>query len=178
MTIEIGLARAIDAQTFGEPGNRTFRLRAIGAEDVSASLWLEKQQVQALEMAIVQVLAQINYEGESAAAVVKDFPDTADHELKAGRMAVGVDTLGKVVTLYLFDISLPEDVEEPTISVRLSGDHCAALRGQLREIIAGGRPVCPLCGVSIDAAGHMCIRANGHSAQPLPQPEDEANEEP
>lgn len=173
MTIEIGLARAIDAQTFGEPGNRTFRLRAIGAEGVSASLWLEKQQVQALEMAIVQVLAQLQYEGESLPLGVADFPEAADHDLKAGRMAVGLDTLGKVVTLYLFEISLPEDVEEPTIAVRLSGGHCAALRGQLRQIIAGGRPVCPLCGVSIDAAGHMCIRANGHSTQPLPEDKTE-----
>jgi uncharacterized repeat protein (TIGR03847 family) len=176
MTIEIGLARAIDAQAFGEPGNRTFRLRAIGEEGASVSLWLEKQQVQALDLALTQLLAQLGLSGEGAPETAAGFPESTDHEFKVGRMAVGMDTAAKAVTLYSFEISVPEDVEEPTLAVRLTATHCAGLRDQLQDIIRSGRPICPLCGVSIDPGGHMCIRANGHSTQPLP--EDNPDEEP
>ena len=56
MTIELGLARGIDAQSFGQPGQRTFRLRIVGAEAESASLWIEKEQMQALSIALKQML--------------------------------------------------------------------------------------------------------------------------
>jgi hypothetical protein len=62
-----------------------------------------------------------------------------------------------------------DDEASPTLSVRLTPEHCAALGEQLKEVIAGGRPICPLCGASIDAGGHACIRSNGHSRQPIPE---------
>ena len=43
----------------------------------------------------------------------------------------------------------------------------------LDDIIAGGRPLCPLCQLPMDASGHMCVRTNGHSQQPIPQETDE-----
>jgi uncharacterized repeat protein (TIGR03847 family) len=177
MTIEIGLAQAIDAQTFGEPGNRTFRLRTIGSEGVSVSLWLEKQQLQALDMAFGQLLAQMNYTEPVKPEGVPAFPDPADHDFKVGRMAVGYDPMLKTMTLYAFDISVPEEDEEPTLAVRLNSAHCAGLRVQLQNIIKGGRPVCGLCGASIDAGGHVCIRTNGHSKQPIPEDRADAGDE-
>src|SRR5450756_1602585 len=53
MTIEFGVARGIDAQSFGQPGQRTFRLRILGASAESASLWLEKEQMQALSLCLL-----------------------------------------------------------------------------------------------------------------------------
>jgi len=35
------------------------------------------------------------------------------------------------------------------------------------EVVAQGRPVCPLCGQPMDPDGHFCPRANGH-----PRPSD------
>ena len=37
--------------------------------------------------------------------------------------------------------------------------------------LAGGRPVCPLCGLAMDPAGHACVRSNGHSSLPIPEPD-------
>ncbi len=50
----------------------------------------------------------------------------------------------------------------------------AALAIQMGEIIDAGRPVCHLCKVAIDPEGHVCIKSNGHSRQPIPGvPSDE-----
>jgi hypothetical protein len=34
---------------------------------------------------------------------------------------------------------------------------------KIAEVIAGGRPICPLCGAPIEASGHVCPRSNGHA---------------
>ncbi len=174
MTIEFGVAQAIDAQAFGEPGNRTFRLRVIGSSDQLACLWVEKQQLQALDLALMQVLAQLNYEGEPPGRGV-DFPEESQHEFRVGRMAIGFDPADGTVILHTFELG-DDDDEEPSLRVRLVKDQCAALDVRLKEIIAAGRPVCRLCGASIDPGGHACVRSNGHSR--LPIPEEDAEEEP
>jgi len=168
MTIDFGLARIVDAQTFGEPGERTFRLRVIGATEQSASLWMEKQHLQALDLAFTQMLVQLDYGGKPTELDLAEFPADAEHDFKVGRLALGFDPADKTVVLYVYEIGV-EDETNPTLSVRLAQEHCAALGVQLKEIIGGGRPVCPLCGASIDTAGHTCIRSNGHSRQPIPE---------
>ena len=168
MTADFGLARAVDAQTFGEPGERTFRLRIIGASEESAVLWMEKQHLQALDLAFAQMLAQLDYREDPAALEHVEFPAAAEHDFKVGRLALGFDPADRTVVLYTYELGV-EDEANPTLSVRLTPEHCAALGGQLKEIIAGGRPVCPLCGASIDAPTHTCIRSNGHSRQPIPE---------
>jgi hypothetical protein len=45
-----------------------------------------------------------------------------------------------------------------------------ATRGQMYALarrgeteVAGGRPLCSMCGQSMDPEGHFCPRSNGHS---------------
>ena len=38
----------------------------------------------------------------------------------------------------------------------------ACLRPACRQIVAAGRPPCPLCGLPLDTDGHICPRQNGH----------------
>src|SRR2546428_10286802 len=119
MTVDFGLARAVDAQTFGEPGERTFRLRLLGADEQSASLWMEKQHLQALDLAFTQMLAQLDYGGEPAALDLAEFPPDAQHDLKVGRLALGFDPSEKTVVLYVYEIGI-EDEPDPTLSVSFS----------------------------------------------------------
>ncbi len=168
MTIDLGIARAIDAQTFGEPGNRTFRLRVLSRRNNAASLWMEKQQFQALNLAFAQVLAQIDYHERANTADLSDFPVTAEHDFRVGRIGLGFDTSDRVVVLDTYEIGSDEEEAEATLRVRLTPDQCAFLVGQLSDIIAKGRPLCPLCGASIDGDQHVCIRANGHMHVPIP----------
>ena len=143
MSIELGLAKAIDAETFGQPGQRTFRLRIIGENAESASLWMEKEQFQALSLALGQVLSELRDTGATEPPFY-DFPEIADHDFKVGRMALGLDTSDRTVVLYMSEIEAGED-DDPTLRVRLPQGHCGNLRRMIDEIIARGRPACPLC---------------------------------
>jgi uncharacterized repeat protein (TIGR03847 family) len=178
MTIEFGVARGIDAQSFGQPGQRTFRLRILGASAESASLWLEKEQMQALSLALKQMLAQLEPAGEPPAADVGDFPVVANHDFRVGRMGMGFNASDRTVVLHTFELGTGDDEgdEEPALRAHLTLEQSASLSAQLDDIIAGGRPVCPLCGLPMDGEGHACIRSNGHSKQPLP--EADADDEP
>ena len=82
MTIEFGVARGIDAQAFGQPGQRTFRLRIVGAEGQAASLWMEKEQMQALSLAIKQMLGQLEYNQEPPPPDVGEFPNVAENDFR------------------------------------------------------------------------------------------------
>ena len=169
MTIEFGLLRGIDAQSFGQPGQRTFRLRVVGASAESASLWMEKEQMQALSIALKQMLSQLEYDAEPPQPSAGDFPVVADHDFRVGRMGMGFNASDRTVVLYTFELGVSDaDEDEPTLRARLSQEQSAALGVQLDDIISGGRPVCPLCGLAMDAT-HACIRSNGHSRQPIPE---------
>jgi uncharacterized repeat protein (TIGR03847 family) len=173
MTIELGVARGIDAQSFGQPGQRTFRLRILGAGSESASLWMEKEQMQALSIALKQMLAQLEYDQEPPVAHVDDFPVVADHDFRVGRMGMGFNASDRTVVLYTFELGASDaDEEEPSLRARLTQEQSAALGTQLDDIIAGGRPVCPLCGLAMDD-NHACIRSNGHSKQAIPEEESD-----
>jgi uncharacterized repeat protein (TIGR03847 family) len=175
MTLDLGLARGIDAQTFGQPGERTFRLRIAGASGETASLWLEKEQMQALSLAFKQMLAQLEYDDAPPPPDVGDFPVVAQNDFRVGRMGMGFNAQDRTVALFMYEIGL-EDDDDPTIRVRLSQEQCASITLQLDEIIASGRPVCPLCGLPMPPEGHACVRSNGHSKQPIPR-EDEADDD-
>ena len=175
MTPDFGVARGIDSQAFGQPGQRTFRLRIIGEAAESASLWLEKEQMQALSLALKQMLSQLEYDQEPPAPDVGDFPVVADHDFRVGRMGMGFNAADRTVILFTYEVGV-EDDETPSLRVRLTQEQCASLGAQLDDIISSGRPVCPLCGVAMDPEGHMCVRTNGHSKQPIPD-EDTSDDE-
>jgi uncharacterized repeat protein (TIGR03847 family) len=172
MTADFGLARGLDAQSFGQPGQRTFRLRIIGAGGDTASLWVEKEQLQALSLALKQMLAQLEYDAEPPSGEISDFPVNADRDFRVGRMGMGFDASDRTVLLYLYEVGVEEE-DEATVVVRMSQERCASLGVNLDDIIAGGRPLCPLCGAPIDPEGHVCVRANGHSRQPIPDEREE-----
>jgi uncharacterized repeat protein (TIGR03847 family) len=177
MTTDFGVAKAVDAQSFGQPGQRTFRLRIIGESQESASLWLEKEQLQALSLALKQMLAQLEYNDEPPEADAGDFPVVADHDFRVGRLGMGFNAADRTVILYTYEIGAADDDDaEPSIRVRLTQEASASLSAKLDDIVAGGRPVCPLCGSPIEPSGHACVRSNGHSQQPIPdeQSDDES----
>jgi uncharacterized repeat protein (TIGR03847 family) len=175
MTVEFGVATAVDAQAFGQPGQRTFRVRLIGETSQSASLWMEKEQMQALSLALKQMLAQLEFDQEAGPIEIGEFPVVADHDFRIGRMGMGYHPGDGTVVLYTYEIGVEEE-DEPSLRVRLTQPQSAALGSQLDEIIVGGRPICPLCGLAIDTVGHACVRSNGHTKQPIPEEDSEDDE--
>ncbi len=174
MTLDLGTARGTDARAFGQPGERTFQLRVIGATEETAVLWLEKQQLQALSLALSQVLAQTGSE-DAPATDLSFFPEPPDADVHVGRMAVGYDPADKTVVIQVHDLTADED-GDPDVLLRITSAAVAQLSTRLKEMVGGGRPTCPLCGVPLDASGHTCIRSNGHSKQAVPRDRVEDDE--
>ncbi len=56
-----------------------------------------------------------------------------------------------------------DDEEGPDIlRVRVSAAAARSFVQRAAQVIASGRPPCPLCGQPLDAQGHICPRKNGH----------------
>jgi uncharacterized repeat protein (TIGR03847 family) len=60
--------------------------------------------------------------------------------------------------------TLLEDVEEgpDALRVLIEPGRARAFVDRARRVIAAGRPPCPLCGLPLDPAGHICPRHNGY----------------
>jgi uncharacterized repeat protein (TIGR03847 family) len=154
--------RRLEPEAIGEPGQRTFRL-LIENDEAAASLWLEKEQLQFLALAIEQLLATLPERagGEEPPPLLRPFPSDPSIEFKIGRLTLGYDEERDSYVLVAHD--LDEDLEGPGTLL------CRATRGQLRklsraiiDVVSRGRPRCPICGEPAVPEPHRCIRANGH----------------
>jgi uncharacterized repeat protein (TIGR03847 family) len=50
------------------------------------------------------------------------------------------------------------------LRVRITPQAARAFARRALRIVAQGRPPCPLCGLPLDAGGHICPRQNGYRA--------------
>ena len=60
---------------------------------------------------------------------------------------------------------LADDVPEDgpgVLRVRITAAAARAFTRRALQLVSQGRPPCPLCGLPLDAAGHICPRQNGH----------------
>jgi uncharacterized repeat protein (TIGR03847 family) len=154
------------AEAIGEPGQRRFRLVAGMPGDV-ISLWMEKEQLQALGLAIEQLIEQLQTTGltesEIDAAPIplhEDVPPTAP-EYQVGKMAIGYDEEAQQVAYFAHDIEQESD-SDPVFSGRASLESSLTLSEEIATVIAAGRPRCPRCGAVISPEGHVCPHDNGH----------------
>jgi uncharacterized repeat protein (TIGR03847 family) len=46
--------------------------------------------------------------------------------------------------------------------VRITAEAARAFVDRARRVVSAGRPPCPLCGLPLDAEGHVCPRLNGY----------------
>jgi uncharacterized repeat protein (TIGR03847 family) len=166
----------LQAEAIGEPGHRTFRLLIESEDGRAAAMWVEKEQLQALGLAVEQLMAE--FQGKLTGRPprqppVETFPPNPTVDFKVGRLALGQDESelesGPRYVLLGYDIegSGPEE-EEPsqpaTFAVRATREQLRALSRNIAEVVAAGRPRCPLCGEPMESANkpHGCVRANGH----------------
>jgi uncharacterized repeat protein (TIGR03847 family) len=168
---DFGTAEHVKADAVGEPGQRTFRVR-VATTDGTACFWMEKEQLQALGMALDQLLAQLrtNKVGRAvapaAASESGDFATTYIHEFRVGRLGLGYDDERDLLVLLVHDQEAdPEG--PPTLQVRLSRARASTLSAEITSTIAAGRPRCPLCGAPLGAGPHACPGSNGRSPHPI-----------
>jgi uncharacterized repeat protein (TIGR03847 family) len=167
--IELDPVARITTAAVGEPGERTFYLQA-RKDDVIVSLLMEKQQVALLAMHIQELLDRVGApegdDGDDPAPLELEEPVVP--EFRVGQIGLGYDESRDLVLLQC-DEFVPEDeveerVEEEPGRVRLwaTREQMQALAARSESAVAGGRPMCPMCGEPMEPEGHFCARSNGH----------------
>ncbi len=155
----------LSAVAMGVPGQRTFFL-IMGQKEDWVRVWLEKEHLEALALAIDQFLLTLSQEHPR-------FP------LEAGEMTLSDDVSSRLPSaeLEIEQITLGYDHERATLNflVHPLGPqredlvelYCRATLAQLKKLgnqtkslCAAGRPRCVLCGNPIDPTGHICPQHN------------------
>lgn len=159
---DFGRADMLEPEALGDPGARTFRLRVMSRGE-AASLWLEKEQLAALTLAIRQLLEQTSVVDDEDDVVDRaGFPEPPRVEFKIGRLGIGYNESDRLVAIFAYTIEDDEDAL-PSFSCNVSRHQCRTFAERAEHAIAGGRPICVLCGGPIDQGSHRCLRRNGHS---------------
>lgn len=158
--LDLGLVDSIRAESFGDPGKRTFRLRAETTEG-AVSLWMEKEQIVLLGSAIEEVLRRLPEPQGVEPANVPGPAFRGELEVRVGSLSVGYDTEGQSFLVEAGDFTSPFDLS----SIRLLARRADFVRvaEEIAEIVAAGRPRCPLCGTPLTEPGHFCPPSNGHA---------------
>lgn len=184
-TFDFNPVSAIVADAVGRPGQRTFFLQARQGGDM-ATLIMEKEQVAALATSILQLLEELEKERADLPAVAEetDVPslrEPLEPAFRVGQLGLGYDERQDLMVLIAqaipdaggeeqdlaIDPSAPEMVDDEDNDQKA---RFYATRGQMRslsehalQVVAAGRPDCPLCGRVIEPDGHFCPRTNGHA---------------
>ncbi|HEU5440046.1 MAG TPA: DUF3090 family protein [Ktedonobacterales bacterium] len=175
---EIGRAELLDADAVGEPGARRFRLFGRRGP-VTAIMWLEREHIEQLSLAVDQLLARITrgkaLHPEALAAVSPppgppaSFPREPDLEFQVASLQLGYDEERRLILLRAAPIELVEedgemvvrDDVEPLFSAFITPTQAVRLSEHMTAVLATGRPRCPYCGRAMDTP-HLCAKQNGY----------------
>ncbi len=184
--IELDPVDELGTGAVGEPGARAFYIQARG-ESGQLTVLVEKEQVALLATEAVAFLdriadqypeAPISLPASAAALREPTVP-----LFRARLIGLGFDPERELVLIELREHSSDDDDDDADTQIgEASGADDAdadadeeegyvarlyATRSQVRamaargaEAVAGGRPLCPLCDMPMDPAGHRCPRWN------------------
>jgi uncharacterized repeat protein (TIGR03847 family) len=177
--ISYDLPERFVAGAVGRPGDRAFYLQARAGRRVT-SVGLEKFQVtllaERLEELLDEVLRRSGGDAPVPAVTPSELADDGpldqpvEEEFKVGTMALAWDPGDERVVIEAQEVTETEEEPEvgeddPAIAVlrvRISAAQARAFAERALKVVAAGRPPCPLCGLPLDGAGHVCPRQNGY----------------
>ena len=142
----------------GPPGQRVFYIQARQGDHV-VSLRLEKTQVAALVTYLDALLADLPSPDDLPTDLELMEPVVA--EWVVGSLGVSYDEDADRIVLVAEEL-VEEGDEAASARMTATRAQIAALAAVGAEVVAAGRPPCPLCGQPLDPEGHMCVRLNGH----------------
>ena len=152
--------------TIGEPGSRVFFLQVVQGTSI-VSVKLEKQQVALLADYLDRLLDSQDLP-DGPPATFGDLVLPVIAEWVVGSMMVAVNEATGRVVVIAQEIGEESDDEDVLVDDEdLSELRIALTRNQVvefiaaaRDLVAGGRPSCRLCGRPMDPEGHACPRWN------------------
>jgi len=167
----------LTADTVGVPGRRSFFLQAASGAD-QVTLLLEKEQVRALAERLQSLLPEMAAEhpedpdeARAAEAGELSLMEPLEPDFRVGQLSLdydsGRDRFVMVATELTAaeadeDTAPPEPPEPREVRLWVTRPQLRVLARHGAQVVARGRPPCPLCGLPLDAAGHVCPRQNGH----------------
>lgn len=157
----------VDAR--GVPGQRTFYLQAGSGREI-ITLIIEKEQAAALAETIERLLLTLAEDDPEHARDLRtldgdlDLREPFEAKFRVGQMGIGVDEDRHVIVLIAQE--LRGDHEPARARFVATYAQMLTMARRAAEVVARGRPLCPLCGESIDPEGHFCTRRNGHNRWP------------
>lgn len=143
----------------GEPGNRVFYLQA-GQDDTVVALRCEKQHVAALAHHLAELFADLPPSTPDPHS--RTLHEPVEPTWTLGILAFGFDTEDDRIVIVATELTDEPPAGEARFAI--TRGQAASLIATTGELLAGSRPVCRLCGLPMDPAGHVCPRSNGHSA--------------
>ena len=168
--------RRFVAGTVGQPGDRTFYLQAADAAR-TVSVALEKEHVRVLADRLDDIIDEVVRRGtvspiESPHEDLEPLEMPVDEEFRVSALGLAWDDEQKAVVIEAVsgesgaldeDQIFSDDDEGPDV-LRVTLDPAAARAFALRAsaVVQAGRTPCPLCGIPLDPAGHVCPRQNGY----------------
>lgn len=158
-----GDAQLLQVEALGEPGHRRFRIVAV-IEGETYILWMEKQQVQALGLALEQLIEQVPG-SPGAGGVGNAFAvvnEETRNQFRVGRIEIAFDDLIEQILISAHDIEQDTPDAPPTLAIRISREQARELSSEAADLVARGRPICPMCGSPMEREGHVCPQQNGH----------------
>lgn len=166
----------LTADAVGEPGQRTFYLQAASGAD-QVTLLVEKEQVRRLAESLQTWLPELAADrpedpGEAAAAEAGELAlaEPLEPDFRVGQLQLSYDGERDRVVIVATELQAGEDEDEdPLVPPEPLQVRLYVTRPQLRvlarhgtQVVARGRPLCPLCGNPLDPTGHICPAQNGH----------------
>ena len=145
----------------GEPGDRLFLLQCQqGAERLVVKI--EKQQVAVLASYLARIVREL---GQPGSLPEDTFEENDEFDWVVRTIGVSFDEDANRVVIVLEEQAEEESDDTGNVArISLSVEQAAAFAIRATQLVEAGRPPCPLCGLPLDASGHLCPRQNGHRA--------------
>ncbi|MEE8443377.1 MAG: DUF3090 family protein [Dehalococcoidia bacterium] len=169
---ELGRVSNLKADAVGEPGSRRFRLLAESRGGGALVIWMEKEQLFNLGVALKRIIATVEEQSSAQGTEYTpaeepeepEVPTGQSVELQTSRLAVDYDERTLLYSIAAHGDGDDEDPDEAVAAVSLIANQqeMDALADQAFEVCAAGRPRCPLCGAPMGPEPHICPRHNGH----------------
>ena len=180
MSKDFGIVEVLGAEAVGQPGQRRFRIY-VQAERNSAIMWMEKEQLNSLSLALDRFLAQITEgqvlrtEAQAGSRPITegmptDFPVQPTYEFQVGQIKINYDERSTQFLLNAIPLQIVMERdeaqvfmdEEQAVSFLFTHQQAQYLSSSIVQVVTAGRPVCPLCRTPLDDGPHACIKQNGH----------------
>ena len=161
----LGVLSGIQAEGFGQPGQRTFRL-ALQAGEARCVVWLEKEQLFRLGTYLQDMVHSLSEEERhrpSQPGEPEWSGSSADLDFKAGQLLLSHDGTANAFYCQAHQLEEAELPEPASVSFWFTVNQAEKLADEALQICAAGRPRCFLCGLPINPEGHVCPRSNGHA---------------